>query len=395
MVQPIRTGLLTVGWLLVLPCLAVLLSALAPILPWVRIYLVDIVPNHATWLLIASLAALAIAASLVAVRKTVASRALLVTASVTLLLATLMTSQLLLVAGRSGARIDLAQTLSWRSIGQSAAADESYVYVRRDGREALSLDVYRGRGSADRRPNPAMIVVHGGGFARGSRTFGAANMRWYADRGWTVISIDYRLAHKGRPTWNLATRDVECALAWTAEHAKALDIDMERLTLAGPSAGGSLAMAAAYAGPNMRSDPVCGPRVPRVAATIVKVPLIDALESWDRPRELRSVQRKLLSDYIGGSPEQYPERYAALNPTRYLPMPIPPTLLFAGSDDPLVPPGGAADFERKARAAGRNVRRIVFPYSGHDFNTAFGSIPDQVIRQQVLRFMEDHAGGAP
>ena len=50
-----------------------------------------------------------------------------------------------------------------------------------------------------------MVSVHGGGFFQGSRSFGAANLRWYADHGWTVISIDYRLARDDRPTWNLAT----------------------------------------------------------------------------------------------------------------------------------------------------------------------------------------------
>ena len=87
---------------------------------------------------------------------------------------------------------------------------------------------------------------------------------------------------------------MRCALAWTAAHAAELNIDVNRLTLSGGSAGGSLSLAAAYAPEAASPDRSCGPRMPRVAAVVVKVPLIDPVDSWNRPGELRNLQRSYL-----------------------------------------------------------------------------------------------------
>ncbi|QJU56538.1 alpha/beta hydrolase [Sphingomonas sp. AP4-R1] len=386
-----RTGLLTVAWLLVLPCLIVLLSAIFPVVPTVRVYLVDIVPNHAPWLLIWSLLGLSAAVLAHRRKEALSSRAPMAAGTIAVLLAAGVTAHLSYVAIQNGARINLVKALSWRHFSESAAPDETHVYSRPGG-EALSLDVYRGRRERPDALTPVVMFIHGGGFSKGSRTFGAANMRWYANHGWTVISIDYRLARDDRPTWNLANRDVECALAWTAEHAGALGLDLHRLTISGTSAGGSLAMAAAYAADTGRADPQCGPHVPHVAAVVMKVPLVDAIGSWNLPRELQPIQQRVLTRYIGGSPTQFPDRYAALNPARYLKGPLPPTLIISGSDDPLVPPQGAAEFVRAARASGHDVQRIVFPYSGHEFNTTYGAITNQATQQIVANFLRAHDG---
>lgn len=386
-----RTGLLTIAWLLVLSCLIVLLSAIFPIVPMVRVYLVDIVPNHAPWLLIWSLLGLSAAVLAHRRREAFSSRAPMAVGTIAVLLAAGVTVHLAYVAIHNGARINLVKALSWRHFSENAAPDETHIYSRPGG-EALSLDVYRGRKERPDALTPAVMFIHGGGFSKGSRSFGAANMRWYAKHGWTVISIDYRLARDDRPTWNLANRDVECALAWTAEHAKALGIDINRLTISGTSAGGSLAMAAAYASDADRADPQCGPNVPHVAAVVMKVPLVDAIGSWTLPRELQSVQQRVLTRYIGGSPTQFPERYAALNPKRYLKKPLPPTLIVSASDDPLVPPQGASDFVRAAQASGHDVQQIMFPYSGHEFNTTYGAITNQATQQIVANFLRAHDG---
>jgi acetyl esterase len=389
LLQVFRTGFLTVAWLLVASCLFILFSAVFPVIPFARIYATGIVPNYAPWLFLWALVGLSAGMLMHAQRKTRATLSLVVAASIAILTAAGVMLHLLYVAESNGARINLVKTLSLRDFGDGAGPDESRIYSRPQG-EALWLDVYHPHKRPPGQLSPVLFVIHGGGFAEGSRTFGATNMRWYADRGWTVIAVDYRLARAGRPTWNLATRDIECALAWTEVNASGLGIDITRLTLSGGSAGGTLAMAAAYATDAARVDPSCGPHVPKVAAVMVKVPLIDAVGSWNQHDELRDVQRSILTRYLGGSPEQYPARYAAADPRRYLGPDIPPTLILGGADDPLVPPAGALDFARGANASGANVRHILFPYSGHDFNTTFGSITNQAVLQICARFMIDH-----
>ena len=389
LLQLIRTGGLTLAWLAVGFSLAILMTAIVPIIPWARLYAIDVVPNFAPWFFLAAIVGLMTGIGAHAWRKTNMTTWLILASSIATLVAAGVISHLLYIAGSNGARINLIHTFSLRDFGNGAGPDESRIYSRPNG-EALRLDIYRPPEKSRGELSPVMFVIHGGGFVEGSRTFGATNMRWYADRGWTVIATDYRLARTGRPTWNLATRDVECALAWTAAHSNELGIDINRLTVSGSSAGGTLAMAAAYATDAALPDRSCGPHVPKVANVVVKVPLIDVVGSWYQTGELRDLQRSILTRYLGGSPTQFPDRYAAADPRRFLGPKIPPTLILGGADDPIVPPGGAVDFAHKANASGAIVKHVIFPYSGHDFNTTFGSITNQAVLQICAHFMIEH-----
>ena len=388
----LRTGMLTVAWIMVVPCLAILLGAIVPIVPWFRIYAVDILPNHTSWLFLWSIAGLLIGLLANQMERSRIALALVATAVVAILVTAGVMLHLLYVAQSNGARINVVKALDLREFSSGAKADETRIYSRTPG-EDLSLDIYRPGPREAGGLSPVLIAVHGGGFYQGSRKFGAANLRWYADHGWTVISIDYRLARDDRPTWDLAARDVECALAWTATHAGELRIDLNRVTLSGGSAGGTLALTAGYlanAG-RVRSD--CGPSVPRIAAIIVKAPLVDFTGSWNLGGELGDEQRSYLTRYIGGSPKQYPDRYAALDLGRLRFPTNPPTLITGGAQDPILPAAAATEFVRKATAAGLPMRQILFPYSGHEFNTTYDSITNQALRQINAQFIVENRAG--
>lgn len=387
-----RTGAMTVAWLMIVPCFVLLLSAIVPVVPWLRIYAINVVPNGATWLFFGSFVGLMLGMLAYARERTRLALGLIVAGALSTLATAAVILHLLYVAESNGAQIDVMRALSLREFSSGARPDESNIYAKPDG-EALWLDIYRARKAVVGQPDPVIVNVHGGGFMAGSRTFGAANLRWFADRGWTVLSIDYRLARADRPTWNLATRDVACALAWTAAHARALDLDLDRVTVFGASAGGTLAMSAAYAIDTKDGDVRCGARMPHVAAVAVKVPLIDAFGAWYNPGELQPLQRSFLLRYLGGPPEQFPERYAAVD-LRPQQMPSnPPTLILGGAADPLLPPEAAAEFTRRATAAGLDVRHILFPYSGHDFNTSYDGITNQALLQIVSHFLVAHGAG--
>lgn len=91
-------------------------------------------------------------------------------------------------------------------------------------------------------PNPDEIVMlffHGGGFCIGDLdTHHEFCHTVCKGTGWTVISVDYRLAPEyPAPT---ALRDCIAAYAWLAEHCHTLDVSASRIVLAGDSAGGGL-----------------------------------------------------------------------------------------------------------------------------------------------------------
>lgn len=96
---------------------------------------------------------------------------------------------------------------------------------------------------------PAVVLVHGGGFAAGSRAMHADDALAYARRGWVAVTIDYRLdpgagtsttAH--RAAANAALADARRAVAWLRDHAATYGIDPDRIAALGASAGGEIAL---------------------------------------------------------------------------------------------------------------------------------------------------------
>lgn len=119
-----------------------------------------------------------------------------------------------------------------------------------DGRDVdLVLDLDRPSGPPPDRARPALVLVHGGGFAAGSREMHAADARAYARRGFVVASIDYRLdpdagaspeAHRAAAVAALA--DARDAVRWLRSHAEELGVDPDRIAALGASAGGEVAL---------------------------------------------------------------------------------------------------------------------------------------------------------
>ncbi|QOF71792.1 alpha/beta hydrolase [Aminobacter sp. SR38] len=91
---------------------------------------------------------------------------------------------------------------------------------------------------------PLLVFLHGGGFVLCSLDTHDNFCRALAKAGdCAVLSIDYRLAPEHR--FPAAYEDALAALEWAAANAITLGCDGRRLALAGDSAGGNLAAAAA------------------------------------------------------------------------------------------------------------------------------------------------------
>ncbi|MEJ7839257.1 MAG: alpha/beta hydrolase, partial [Thermomicrobiales bacterium] len=111
-------------------------------------------------------------------------------------------------------------------------------YTTVDGVELL-VDILRP--TTGQRSGPAIIYVHGGGWAAGHRSDTPNDV--LAKHGFTMLSISYRLS--GRYLFPAALHDVKAAIRWTKAHANDLRIDPDRLGIWGHSAGGHLASLAA------------------------------------------------------------------------------------------------------------------------------------------------------
>ena len=116
-------------------------------------------------------------------------------------------------------------------------------------REGVSADVVVPRGAG---PHPVLVYLHGGGWVCGSpKTHRKLGYR-FAEAGYLVFNVDYRLA----PEHPFPTPFEDClaAVRWAQREAARFGGDPARLAIGGDSAGGNLAAAVSAA---LAGDPAC------------------------------------------------------------------------------------------------------------------------------------------
>jgi acetyl esterase len=184
----------------------------------------------------------------------------------------------------------------------------------------------------------------------GDRFEGGTNLYWFTERGWLALSIDYTLSSVDRHLWDTTTSQVGCAMAWTVANATRLGGDPARISLLGSSAGGNLAINAAYLANAGRLESSCGGSVPRVAAVSALYPPVDLASAWaSRVPAISDMARQFNTYYVGGSPQQFPERYRFVASANHINAAAPQTLAIFGANDHLVPPDATDRFAQRHR----------------------------------------------
>ena len=298
-------------------------------------------------------------------------------------------AQQLAVAKANGAHIDLSQALMASSQQDDRLKPITVIYAQHEG-HSIPLDIYRpigGKGG----PVPVFVYVHGGGWGAETLKQRQADYRWFAERGYLVISLEYPLSSDTRHTWNVAEPLLGCAMTWIGGNAAQYGGDPSRLALWGESAGGNLVLNLSYRANAGTLKPSCGGVLPHVAVAIAPYPVVDPARMY-RPVDqlLGPFGRMMGANYTGGSPEQFPDRYAAIASATHINAKAPPTLLIVPEADHLVAPEAAYAFAAKARDAGIETRVIRMPYAEHAFDLRSGSIGNQLVRQAMLQFLQAH-----
>ncbi|MET1028579.1 MAG: alpha/beta hydrolase [Dongiaceae bacterium] len=112
------------------------------------------------------------------------------------------------------------------------------------GEVEVPVRLYRRRDLAGKLP--VVLYMHGGGWTLGSpETHEQVTALMALETSAAVISIDYRLAPEHK--FPAAFTDCYGVLTWLAHVGEALDLDTDRVAVAGDSAGGNLAVAIALA----------------------------------------------------------------------------------------------------------------------------------------------------
>ncbi|MDP9092380.1 MAG: alpha/beta hydrolase [Actinomycetota bacterium] len=194
--------------------------------------------------------------------------------------------------------------------------------------------------SSDRRPG-TVIVIHGG-FWRSMYDLSLG----------TPLAAD--LSGRGYATWNLEYRRVGGGGGWPAtfddvaagiDHLATLAVDVSHVVAIGHSAGGHLATWAAGRSALPAGAPGAGPRV-AVTGVASQAGVLDLATAADQ-----RVGGSAVTNLLGATPAEDPERYRLADPIRQLPIAAPVLCLHSRRDD-TVPMAQSTAYVAAARNAG-------------------------------------------
>jgi acetyl esterase/lipase len=304
-----------------------------------------------------------------------------------------------------GAAIMAAPQLSLAQ--EEKIGKKTYTYKKIDTCE-IKADVYQ---FPRQGAQPVVVWIHGGALIMGNRgQVDRTLLNKLAKAGFTVVSIDYRLAPETKLPAIL--EDVEDACKWVYDKGPELfRIDPKKIAIMGGSAGGYLTLTTGFrvhpapkalvsfygygdiAGPwYSRPDPFYSrmPSVPKEEAyqAVGRSVISESSGKNNRHRFYLFCRQQGLwpKEVAGHDPDKDPRAFDAFCPVRNVSAKYPPTLLVHGTKDTDVPYEQSKTMAEELARKGVQHELITVPEAGHGLA---GAKPAEVadIHDRVLAFL--------
>ena len=196
------------------------------------------------------------------------------------------------------------------------------------GDRTLEMDLYRPKDSWG--ALPAILCIHGGGWAKGSRKNYQKIAQSLAVRGYLTAAISYRLS--GEAAFPAAIHDCKAAVRFLRAHADTLGVHPNKIGAIGSSAGGHLAALLATSNGIGELEGRGGNAnfSSRIQAVVPMGAQTDFLS--ERTREV-SRDRAIWKQFMNGSQEENRKLYGLASPFEHLDSGDPPVLFITGEMD--------------------------------------------------------------
>ena len=194
---------------------------------------------------------------------------------------------------------------------------------------------------------PAIVFFFGGGWNGGNPGQFRPHCQYLASRGMVAMSADYRVKSRQGTSPFECVKDGKSAVRWIRAHAKKLGIDPKRLAAGGGSAGG------------------------HVAAATGTVPGLDE-EGEDLTVSSKPNALVLFNPVYDNGPKGYghsrvADRYKEISPFHNLRKGSPPTIVFLGDKDSLIPVSTAEAYKKKMEVVGSRSELRIYAGQPHGF----------------------------
>lgn len=194
---------------------------------------------------------------------------------------------------------------------------------------------------------PTIIFFFGGGWNGGNITQFKPQAEYFALRGMITVLADYRVKKKDGTTPYESVKDAKSAIRFLRKYASDLNIDSERIVASGGSAGGHLASA------------------------VGNLPKLDE-EGEDLNISSKANALVLFNPVLDNGPdgfqnERMGERWKEISPAHNIKKGAPPTIVFLGKKDHLIPTSIVENYRTKMESVGSRCDLHLYDDAKHGF----------------------------
>lgn len=211
----------------------------------------------------------------------------------------------------------------------------------------LKLHIFQppGHKAADRKP--AIVFFFGGGWVGGTPRQFYPQSRYLADRGMVAMCAEYRVRKVHKTTPAECVKDGKSAIRWIRANAGKLGIDPGKLAAGGGSAGGHVAAATGtvkgFDEAGEDTGTCCRPN-----ALVLFNPVYD-----NGPK--------------GYGHDRVKDYWQAFSPMHNIHKATPPTIVFLGTKDRLIPVASGEEYKKRMQAKGLRCDLHLYKNQPHGF----------------------------
>ena len=194
---------------------------------------------------------------------------------------------------------------------------------------------------------PAMVLFHGGAWNEGSIIQFEPHAKYFSQRGMICILVDYRVKKRHGTTPFESLKDAKSAIRFIRENSEKFFIDTSKIAAAGGSAGGHLAAATALIDDyNENTDNISVSCIPN--ALVLFNPVFD-------------------NGPGGFGFQSIGEAYKSFSPLHNIKKGTPPTIIFLGTNDKLLPVETAKYYQKVMEKVKSRCELYLYEGQEHSF----------------------------
>ncbi len=274
-------------------------------------------------------------------------------------------------------------------VGQYASAQQpvttvptfANVVYGTPGGQSEAMDIYMPK--ADSASYPCVVLVHGGGWFFGDKSYYSTFATELANHGYVAASINYRML----PKWPYpaALDDTQLAVRFLRAHAAQYHINTREFGAVGDSAGGYLVAMLGLRGTRDKSLPLSNfsSRVQAVFDLYGPTDFTINPNSPGLPKEGIAI----VHAFLHATETQDPSLYKSSSPITYVTPHAAPFLIVHGSSDQLVPFDQSVRLAKALFTDKDNVTLLAVAGAPHGF---LNSQHPGIFEAMAARFFDEH-----